>query len=111
MIAASKLHGWLVMKDAGSAAHSRAAFRHRIISVPNNGILQGAFNRVVIVHSLDKTPCISLASASKIIMGKRTQPFQLGSFQDSTLAERALADVIGRKEAEKLHFPPISRQS
>lgn len=46
---------------------------------------KGHLTLFVIVWSPDKTPCVSLASASKIIMGKRSQPFQLGSFQDSTV--------------------------
>lgn len=42
-------------------------------------------------------------------MGKRTQPFQLGSFQDSTVGERTLADVTGRKESRgEAVFPPIT---
>lgn len=49
---------------------------------------KGHLTLLVSVWSLDKTPCVSLASASKIIMGKRSQPFQLGSFQDSTVRRR-----------------------
>lgn len=85
---ASKLHGRLVIKDAG-AWHTTELWICRLQSSDHQSLTmdlsKGHLTLFVSVWSPDKTPCVSLASASKIIMGKRSQPFQLGSFQDSTV--------------------------